>query len=498
MAVLALMPAGCDDTAAPRMVIDLRIVSPSAGDTAWDLDPVVLIGEASTPAVGLLPDDSLWWTDNGDSIGRGRRVERRVTAGQHRLALHARYGPLRDSVERSLSVRTEGLGRVLWAVPLEDQDDINTQFESSGLSLTADGRLLARGRSGNVLVIAPDGSVELRYDLGFALSHAPPAIGPTGTAYYGIVGISFGPGFRGQLAWSPSEGLRWTFNIGDFGPLSEETPFGGSAVDAAENVYFATSTFDMPLWSTTRDGALRWRSATRPMSVTRSWGWVALVQDSLAVVMASYADSAVAVSTADGAVRWTVPVGSGWGSICRAAVAVGSGGTVYVPSSDGGVAAVGPSGQVIWPNAGGDTRFHAPVVGADAVYGAVLEGGAVRIRIPSAAVDTIGRVEGTSLNRGAGATLGRNDVLYVAGQDTLYSFAADGTRRFATPMAHRGAACWGFGDAPVIGADGTVYVRTTGGDGVVAFRDTVGPSTTAPWPTLQGNFQRTGRVATGT
>jgi hypothetical protein len=63
-------------------------------------------------------------------------------------------------------------------------------------------------------------------------------------------------------------------------------------------------------------------------------------------------------------------------------------------------------------------------------------------------------------------------------------------------MPHRGAWSWGFGDSPVIGDDGTVYVRASG-VGVMAFRDTVGPSTTAPWPTLQGNFQRTGRVATG-
>jgi hypothetical protein len=421
-------------------------------------------------------------------------VERRATAGDHRIVLHARYGTLRDSVARQIGVLADGLGRVLWTVPLDDEPGWN-EMDGDGLALTPDGRLLALEGDGRILVIRQDGSVERRYEIDAFLAHGPPAVGATGTAYYGVV--QMGTGFSGLLTWSPVDGgMGWTFNVRDFSSATEELPYGGVAVDAAENLYFVTEAWDMPMWSVSRQGALRWRAATRPYLATRSFGWVVLVHDSLAVALPSRSDSAVAISTADGTPRWTAPGGDSWGQVCRATLAVGSGGTVYVPASGGGISAVSPAGTVLWNKVGGTALFYSPVVSADAVYGAVRGGGAVRVRIPSAAVDTIGRVEGSPPYSAASATLGRNDVLYVAGTDTLYSFAPDNTRRFATPMQHYGAGCWRFGDAPVIGDDGTVYVHTDRG-GVMAFRDTVGPSATAPWPTFQGNFQRTGRVATG-
>jgi hypothetical protein len=488
---LALSLAACESVVAPPdNHMDLRIVSPAAGATIWDLDPVFLVGEASARSVGVLPDDSLWWTDGGGFLGTGRRLEIRATAGEHHIQLHARYGTAEDSVACLLAVQAGGLGRVIWALPLGY--DLNN---GQGLSLMPDGRLLAYEPSGVFVVVRPDGSVELRDDVGADFRFASPALGPTGIAYY-TVKQSRGDGV---LAWAPSGALRWWFNVHDYSSANEELPFGGVALDSAENIYFATEAWDLPVYSVDRNGAFRWRSATRPYLVTRSFGWVAVVQDSLVVAMPSRTDSAVAVSTADGSVRWTAPVGSGWfnGSIngphrCPVpVVAVGQAGTVYVPSSEGGVTAVAPSGSILWSTSAGGMQFTNPIVGADAVYGATL-GGAVRVWIPSGIVDTLGRwdsIPGT-------ATLGRNDVLYVAGRDTLFSFSGDGTRRFATPIDHFGTGCTFSGySGPVIGSDGTVYLHITGG-ALIAVRDTVGPATNAPWPTFQGNFQRTGRVAT--
>jgi hypothetical protein len=481
--------AACDDGLAPATaVIELRIVAPAPGDTTWDLDPILLLGEASAPTIGVLPDDSIWWTLDGDSLGAGRRVAIRATSGEHRIGLHARHGQARDSLVQTLDVRSEGLGRVLWTLPLGYDFNLG-----NGLTLFPDGNLLAYEPPGFFAVVRPDGSVERRYTTGRSHRFAPPTLGPGGVAYYSVQGI----GLAGVLAWAPGDSVRWTFNVYDHSTAPEELVFGGIALDSADNLYFATEALDMPVWSVDRDGAFRWRSATRPQFATRTFGWVAIVQDSLVVAMPSRSDSAVAASLADGAPRWTAPVGPGWfggpGGCPVPTVAVGAAGTVYVPSSEGGVTAVAPGGQVLWSAAAAGMRFTNPIVGPDAVYGATL-GGAVRIRTSGGSVvDTIGRFDATP----ATASLGRNDVLYVAGRDTLFSFARDGARRFATPVEHLGTGCSFSGySGPVIADDGTVYLHATGGL-LIAVRDTVGPSSDAPWPTFQGSFQRTGRVATG-
>jgi len=478
--VLAVSSAACDDAVAPGSDVDLRIVSPAAGDSVWDLDPLVLLGEASAPAVGVLPDGFLWWTDNGDSIGGGRRVETRAAAG--RFVFHARPGELRDSVVRTLVVRPDGLGRLLWTAPLAEQ------VGGDPLRLLPDGRLVARDAVYRIAVIAADGSVKLRYDLGTALVMGPPALAPDGHLVFGL--IWGGPGGNGgALKWAPSGMVQWIFTTTDSGGFWPHHVHGGVAVDAAGNSYFTSEEGPAPIWSVGPDGGYRWRTSTQPLGPAEFLGWTVLVGDSLAVAPWRE-DSIVAVSTADGSLRWKAATGASL-PLCQGEPAVGPSGTVYTmgPGWDR-LVAISAAGTVLWDVPG--VASLNPLVSASRIYLAGPSGGVITLSFDGGVLDTLGPPAGPG---SAGASLAPGDVIYVAGPDSLVSLAADGTRRFAVAIPNAlGVGCQPE-TSPVVGNDGTVYLRTA--IGVMAFRDTVGPSTTAPWPTFQGNFQRTGRVATG-
>jgi outer membrane protein assembly factor BamB len=77
--------------------------------------------------------------------------------------------------------------------------------------------------------------------------------------------------------------------------------------------------------------------------------------------------------------------------------------------------------------------------------------------------------------------------VYNVSLDMLWAYNLDGTLRFAAEV--RGASQ--RGDSPLIGADGTVYVQTSGG--VAAVYDTLGVDPQSPWPMYQGGNGRWGR-----
>jgi hypothetical protein len=274
---------------------------------------------------------------------------------------------------------------------------------------------------------------------------------------------------------------------------------GGVALDASGNVYLATEENDSPLYGIAPDGSLRWRTATHTTGyLSRFWSYATLLTDSL-VGSPRVGDSLPVVGTEAGVQRWSAAMGPSY--FCLLAPAVGADGAVYVskwqdPATFApGVAAYNPSGTVRWTQPlPVQPRSGSPVVGGDRLYFAAPNGGVLVLTISGLTEATWGPPLAAYFHDGI--TLAGKDVLYVAANDTLLSYDRAGTRRFAVPIPHRvSSGCYEAQGGPVVGRDGTIYVRASDG-GVMAFRDTVGPATSAPWPTLQGDFTRRGRRAT--
>jgi outer membrane protein assembly factor BamB len=71
----------------------------------------------------------------------------------------------------------------------------------------------------------------------------------------------------------------------------------------------------------------------------------------------------------------------------------------------------------------------------------------------------------------------------------LWAYNLDGTVRFRAATLGASPA----GDSPIVGRDGTVYVR--GDNTIVAVWDTLGPDPASPWPGYRGGASRRGTQA---
>jgi hypothetical protein len=478
--VLALIVAACEEVVAPEPPpLELEIIAPSAADSLFDGDSVLLVGDARAPDLGPLPDDSLWWTDNGLELGRGRAVKVLLVGAPHLLGWHARYGARSDSVSELLRVVGSGIGRLLWTVPLDSS-------YVDGASLSPSGVLYALERGGERLVaISGDGNVLWRADLGAYVYGHPPAIGLDGTIYYGIVYSDDGAR-GGVVAMAPDGTRKWVFATNDYGPPGNwyYHVHGGIAVGADGTVYFVSEERDAPMYAVAPNGRLKWRTSTRPDGGTRFWTHVTLVGESLAVAVQRN-DSVVAVATGDGAVRWKSSL-PGF-SFDQHTAAVGVDGTVYICKGTT-LLAVRPDGREAWRRTIPFAGPGSPAIAGTRLFLAMSSGGALVYSLAGDSVGSIGRAEGSVTGTVA---VGANGVIYIAGADTLFSYGADGVLRFRTPIS-RGL-YFAADPGPVIGPDGTLYYR--GFTALAAIRDTVGPAVGEVWPGFQGGPTRSGRRA---
>lgn len=478
--VLALIVAACEEVVAPEPpLFELAIIAPSAADSLFEGDTVLLIGDARAPDLGPLPDDSLWWTDNGLEAGRGRAAKLLLVGAPHLVGLHARYGARGDSVSVLLHVVGSGIGRLLWTIPLDSN-------YLDGASMSPSGVLYALEKWGERLVaISGDGNVLWRTDLGADVYGHAPAIGPDGTIHYGLLYSDDGAR-GGVVAMGPDGARKWIFATNDYGPPGSDYyhVHGGIAVGADGTVYFVSEERDAPMYAVGSDGRLQWRTSTRPDGRTRFLTHVTLVGDSLAVAVQRN-DSMVAVATRDGAVRWTASL-PGFSNDQHTA-AVGIDGTVYV-SKGTTLLAVRPDGREAWRRTIPGAGPGSPAIAGTRLFLAMSSGGALVYSLAGDSVGAIGRAEGSVSGT---ATVGANGVIYVAGADTLFSYAPTGALRFATriPKPQSFAADPG----PVIGPDGSLYYR--GFTALAAIRDTVGPAVGEVWPGFQGGPTRSGRRA---
>lgn len=490
----------CGDSTAPTtsgLQVEIRSVVPA--DSVFALDPLVLTGTASAPDLGVLPDDSLWWTENGTVIDTGSVARVRAMAGTHPFVLHARYGARSDSASRTLDVLSEGLGRVVWRLPLDSAS-------AASLALSPDGVLYTTENDGSVIVaVGTDGSVRWRREMGrwWNYESRPPAIGPDGGLFYApaVSPVNEGnvkPG--GVWALNPDGTTRWTFATADYGPPGSNYYLvdGSVAVDAKGRVFFSSEEADVPIYAVSPAGALLWRTPILPGAVgyagTRLWSFTALAGDSLVLSLPDK-DSLPVLSAGSGKPRWWANSGSP--RVCALGPAVDAKGNIYIPQfGTQSLEVYGPDGALRWSRALPAPVFDGePIVGAKRVYFGSGNGGVLVLSTGGDSIAAYGPAFTSEFRDGL--TLGADGVTYVAALDTLFSYDAAGHQRFATPIPHHPPVnnCWSVQGGPVIGAAGTVFVRASD-YGVIAIRDTVGPATDAPWPTLQGSFLRAGRRAT--
>jgi len=212
-----------------------------------------------------------------------------------------------------------------------------------------------------------------------------------------------------------------------------------------------------------------------------------LVGDSLVVLVEKNGRGIVGLDAGSGAVRWRwESEGALDGPQYLAAVAANGD---VVATLRHRLIRIDPAGNVVWtanlprvpagPNAPAIARgrIFVPADGGVHVYEA--DGSY------AAAFGSPGRV-------GGAVTVGRGGVVYALDDDTLRSFAPDGSLRYELPVPSARSSFFAP-SGPVLASDGTVFVHAGADDGVIAVADTVGPSTGAEWPTTGGGFGRLGR-----
>ncbi len=480
-AIVAAAACGDDPAQPPTDLapLELRIITPLPSDTLFDADTIFFAGEATAEDVGLLPDGSLWWTEDGIEIGRGRHIKHLASLGRHTFGFHARYRERADSVLMAAPVMTT-MGRVLWTVPLA-----GAAYEK-GLALGPSDVVYARNAN-RVIALGPDGQRIWQLDLPFSLVVGPPSVGTDGTVHYSHYGWKMNEE-GGVVAIDPAGTIKWIFYTEENSPpgSSYYHIHGGIAVSPDGSTYFGTDEFYGPLYGLNPDGTLKWRVETRPERYhSYIWGSTVLLGDTLAV--ATTEDGILtAVNTATGAVSWRDSLGyfNQWDY----AAAVGPLGNLYV-ARGWSLSAYTPAGLLLWRQAlDPHVAPGSPLIGSDRIYLAHSRGPIRVFDLNGQLITQFGPAE--SPYPGPSATLAANGVTYVETDSKLYSFDAQGDLRFATAVPYGN----GYRVGPVIASDGTVYVRVNS-VGVLAIRDTVGPAPDAAWPTFQGGWTRQGRRA---
>jgi outer membrane protein assembly factor BamB len=453
------------------------IVSPLATDSVFDRDTVLFMGEATATDVGLLPEDSVWWT--GETIGSvpGRMMRHIVRLGRVRFVFHAQYEDREDSVSVDLDV-AESVGRVIWEAPIRGGNKITLGPGGVVYALESDGE-----SSHRIIAIGPGGVANWHSETFKANYRGFVALGSDGTIYIPHAEADVDQE-GGVLAFNSDGTRRWTFFTEHHGPPGSPTyrVEGSLAVAEDGSVYFVSTEADAPMYGLHPDGSLKWRvpiGAFEGDPRKTFQGSTVLVGDTLAVAIHTH-DSIFAVDTRTGVVEWSASLPySGYRDWMPA---VSSDGTIYAARYRA-AAAFTPSGEVIWRRELGYFVDSGMTIGRENLYMANCRGG---YRILNMAGDPVAEVGDMDASFGRAVTLGANGVIYLTHGDSLYSYNEAGELRFATQID--AAAYFGV----VLGEDGTVYSPTV--TGVAAVRDTVGPATDAPWPTHMGGPQRRGRT----
>ncbi len=287
-----------------------------------------------------------------------------------------------------------------------------------------------------------------------------------------------------QVSENPINGpqtatLKWVFE-------GAEKEMKSNPVIGADGTIYVGSD-DYHLYALNPDGTLKWK--LKPERVEKIVASPAIAADGTLYVTFL----TLCAVTPAGTVKWTTEVYQN--TSCTGA-AIGSDGTIYVGNSNMRMVAVNPDGSEKWRARSGVLQ-GSPVIGADGTVYAASYGGSLRAFSPADGTEKWQLYVTGSHCSSQGAAIGKDGTIYVGGRDHLDAINPDGTRKWAcnldnivyggpaigpdgTIYALAGALCavapdgtlkWqyeaGYGSfketSPAIGADGTVYVGSSGG-----------------------------------
>jgi hypothetical protein len=492
MAACAL-GAGCTtDSLAPEARLEVSIVTPRDGELISHLIPIRLEADGRDPSSGPLPDSAFSWSSHRDgTLGSGRVLpEVRLTPGAHLLtAVATAPGMLPESATVAVGVDSAGVGSLRWITPIPGEVSVGQ------MALAPNGDIvLVFGTGDGIAAVDQAGTVRWVRHLGLVIQSAP-AVGPDGTIYLGVWG-----NLNGVLALNPDGSERWRFSTRPNSPLTSSVYWhvhGAPAVLPDGSLRVVSEEDDSPMYALNPDGSLAWRLG---LQAGRFIGSVVVAADGSAYAM-NPNDSLYAVS-AVGQRQWAVKLqaitywempamdaagnlyttsarplyflDSYWGVLERTSPAGSVTASLNVPTvcSTDGSPAIASDGRILLGRTDGSVVAAAPDLTTAELW---TQQGA-------RAYDW--REPGVSCSAAPAAARG---AVYNVSLDMLWAYNLDGTLRFAAEV--RGARQ--RGDSPLIGADGTVYVQTSGG--VAAVYDTLGVDPQSPWPMYQGGNGRWGR-----
>lgn len=332
-------------------------------------------------------------------------------------------------------------GRQEWSI------DISSLYLPAGMALRSDGALFYGDDEGVVHCVSSQGRELWRYTSGTRIV-ASPVLGQDGavavlddTATLTVLELDGQPRYRTKLAESvwfgtppcfSADGTLFTSGGGYLRALGRDgaeawSYSAGGAFAAtprlgAEGTVYAAC-MDGVLYALGPDGTLRWQ---RPLSGLSMYT-PALAADGTLLAPAGSKLYAVAPG---GGVLWDYDAGSPLTSH----PALDAAGRIYIGAADGRLLALTPGGSLAWEyQTAGAVSGSGPVVGPD------------------------GRIYlGTGLKLGE-LQMGATDAKSIADQQDgkLYALNPDGTLAWAFAT---GASIW---SSPAIAADGTVYVAST-------------------------------------
>ena len=339
-------------------------------------------------------------------------------------------------------------GKLKWVYDMVDQHDTSPICLDGSPVIGADGTIYA-GCDEFLYAANPDGTLKWKFATSLAIESSP-AIGADGTIYVGSFDdnlYAVTDGGQGTVT------EKWAFATGDD---VDSSP----AITADGTIYFGST--DDNLYAVNPDGTQKWKFATGD-SVESS---PAIGADGT-IYVGSDDDNLYALTDGgQGTVtkKWAFPVGgSMYGS-----PAIGADGTIYVGSADDNLYALTDNGSSVtqkWKFVTGGGVDSSPAVGADGtIYVASNDDNFYALTDSGASATEKWAFPGGAVF-GSSLTIGADGTIFGSSENgNLYALTDNGTSATEKWVI----AVDGGLSAPVIGADGTVYVGGTNIDDLFA------------------------------
>jgi outer membrane protein assembly factor BamB len=299
-------------------------------------------------------------------------------------------------------------------------------------SIAGDGTTYVPVMDDGLYAIKPDGTLEWRVPIHDVLDH-PAAIARDGTIYLAP---------EHQLdAFHPNGQPAWSFRAQVVPPFTlESTP-----AIARDGTIYLCSEHDGSVYALNPNGTLKWRF---PHSGYIFGSSPAIGRNGTSYFAGAFDHTLYAIDS-DGTLKWKLQAGNRFES----PPSIGPHGTIYIANDNGVLYAINPDGTLEWHHS--------------------IETATDRYK-PHLISDT--------------PTIGNNGVIYLGSDNgAIYALHSDGTLAWTlhTPKP--------IESAPAIASNGILYVTSTSG-ALYAIHVTATGLANSPWPTLQHDNRRTGRV----